>query len=38
VPAFWLLHAGAAGTAALIIVVLWKPLTAALVAEKGSHA
>ncbi len=30
VPAFWLLHAGAAGTAGLIIVVLWRPLKRAL--------
>jgi POT family proton-dependent oligopeptide transporter len=29
-PAFWLLHAGAAGTAGLIIMVLWRPLSAAL--------
>jgi POT family proton-dependent oligopeptide transporter len=27
--AFWLLHAGAAGLAGLIILVLWKPLTGA---------
>jgi POT family proton-dependent oligopeptide transporter len=32
VPAFWLLHAGAAGAAGLIILVLWKPLSAALMA------
>jgi len=29
-PAFWLLHAGAAGAAGLIILVLWGPLSAAL--------
>ncbi len=28
--AFWLLHTGAAGLAALIILILWKPLTAVL--------
>ncbi len=32
-PAFWLLHAGAAGTAGLIILVLWRPLSAALAAR-----
>jgi POT family proton-dependent oligopeptide transporter len=29
-PAFWLVHAGAAATAGLIILVLWRPLNAAL--------
>jgi len=29
-PAFWLLHSAAAGAAGLIILVLWKPLSAAL--------
>jgi len=29
-PAFWLLHAGAAGLAGAIILVLWRPLNAAL--------
>ena len=29
-PAFWLLHAGAAGLAGVIIVVLWRPLNRAL--------
>jgi len=29
-PAFWLLHAGAAGAAGLIILVLWRPLSATL--------
>ncbi|MFL5298405.1 MAG: peptide MFS transporter [Phenylobacterium sp.] len=29
-PAFWLLHAGAAGLAGAIILALWKPLNAAL--------
>jgi len=28
--AFWLLHTGAAGCAGLIILILWRPLTAAL--------
>ena len=28
-PAFWLLHSAAAGLAALIILVLWRPLSAA---------
>ena len=28
--AFWLLHAGAAGVAGAIILVLWKPLNGAL--------
>ena len=32
VPVFWLLHAGAAGVAGAIILVLWKPLSAALMA------
>jgi POT family proton-dependent oligopeptide transporter len=31
-PAFWLLHAGAAGLAGLIILALWKPLNRALAA------
>ncbi len=31
VPAFWLLHAGAAGTAGLIILALWEPINLALV-------
>ena len=30
VPAFWLLHAGAAGLACAIILVLWRPLSEAL--------
>jgi POT family proton-dependent oligopeptide transporter len=30
-PAFWLLHAAAAGAAGLIIVVLWRPLSRALI-------
>jgi POT family proton-dependent oligopeptide transporter len=30
VPAFWLLHAGAAGLAGLIILALWRPLSRAL--------
>jgi proton-dependent oligopeptide transporter, POT family len=29
-PAFWLLHTGAAGTAGLIVLVLWRPLSRAL--------
>jgi POT family proton-dependent oligopeptide transporter len=29
-PAFWLLHAGAAGLAGAIILTLWRPLNAAL--------
>jgi len=29
-PAFWLLHCAAAGAAGLILLALWKPLTAAL--------
>jgi len=33
-PAFWLLHAGAAGMAGLIIVVLWRPLSAALLTDR----
>ena len=29
-PVFWLLHAGAAGAAGLLIVLLWRPLSTAL--------
>jgi proton-dependent oligopeptide transporter, POT family len=29
-PAFWLLHAGSAGLAGLILLALWRPLSAAL--------
>jgi POT family proton-dependent oligopeptide transporter len=32
-PAFWLLHAGAAGAAGAILLVLWRPLNRALAAH-----
>jgi POT family proton-dependent oligopeptide transporter len=34
-PAFWLLHAGAAGLAGAIILVLWRPLSRALTPRDG---
>lgn len=36
--AFWLLHAGAAGMAGLIVVVLWKPLSIALLTDRKAIA
>jgi POT family proton-dependent oligopeptide transporter len=34
VPAFWLLHAGAAGLAGAIILALWRPLNRALIPSR----
>jgi POT family proton-dependent oligopeptide transporter len=35
-PAFWLLHAGSAGVAGAIVILLWRPLSAALAPARSS--
>jgi POT family proton-dependent oligopeptide transporter len=37
-PAFWLLHAGAAGAGGAIILALWRPLSAALAPRREATA